>query len=260
MKKITSTNLTGFKALDQTPPEEDAGVGPDARATALTLATITNPTMLLMWIKENPTLAIGGIAVAGGAVGAGIAAPRIAKTTFNVSKLLLKVGTTALRKLVFGKNEKEAAEYLVKLMKTKIFNEYNGWYQKLKNTRLLNKDMRFLCLGLEQKGLITKIERDEFLKVIESGGLNKSIIRPESEARKALKDFAMAFAHKGLISVNTLKSVANLSVDDLKALQQARIKTKTALGITTTAADQAKPKKTFPKYKTLPKMKSRVRF
>jgi intergrase/recombinase len=194
------------------------------------------------------------------AVGGGIATvPTLAKGAFNLSKLLLKVGGKAIRRLIVGRNAKEAAEYLAKIMKTEIFNEYDGWLRKWKNTKLLNKDMRFLCLGLKQRGLITSSEASEFLKVIASGRLDKSMFKSTSEARKAFKDFAMAFAHKGLISVRTLKSLAELSPADIKALENARIQTKKAMGMATTAADPTKPK-TFPKYKTLPKLKTRVRF
>ena len=255
MKQIKSTNLTQFSALNQTPPEEDPGVGPDARQAGLIGATISNPQLLLLWIKDNPLLATGAVV----AVGGGIATvPTIAKGAFNLSKLLLKVGGKAIRRLVVGRNAKEAAEYLAKIMKTEIFNEYDGWLRKWKNTKLLNKDMRFLCLGLKQRGLITSSEAAEFLKVIASGRLDKSMFKSTSEARKAFKDFAIAFAHKGLISVNTLKSLADLSPADLKALQQARIKTKTAMGMATTAADQAKLNP--PKRKGKLPRKTRVRF
>ena len=256
MKQIKSTNLTQFSALNQTPPEEDPGVGPDARQAGLIGATISNPQLLLLWIKDNPLLA-AGTAVA---VGGGIATvPALAKGAFNLSKLLLKVGGKAIRRLVVGRNAKEAAEYLAKIMKTEIFNEYDGWLRKWKNTKLLNKDMRFLCLGLKQRGLITSSEAAEFLKVIASGRLDKSMFKSTSEARKAFKDFAMAFAHKGLISVRTLKSLAELSPADIKALENARIQTKKAMGMATTSADPTKPK-TFRKYKPLSTLKTRVRF
>jgi hypothetical protein len=204
MKKITSTNLTGFKALDQTPPPDIESAG-DPYIIALLAACITNP-WLLSIITTNP-----------GTVQAGVGA------VATVGSIILwKLGKKALRKMMGSKNQ--AINVPTAVIDT-VFNA-KWMVSRWKKTALFNLDMKYLIKGLRAKGSLTEDQYNILLGELKSGSLKFNIFKNPTELRKAVKDFAIYCMLNGKIRYSEFKSLAHhkFTPEEEMKLVQAKYK------------------------------------